>query len=68
MIILYSANCPRCIRLERKLDNANIKYEICKDTEIMLKKGINLIPVLEVDGKMMGFKEAVKWVNEKVGA
>lgn len=68
MIILYSTNCPRCVCLEKKLDDANIKYEICKDTELMLQKGIKLIPMLEVNGKMMGFKEAVKWVNEKVGA
>lgn len=68
MIILYSANCPRCVCLEKKLNDANIKYEICKDAELMLQKGIRLIPVLEVNGKMMGFKEAIKWVNEKVGA
>ena len=68
MVTLYSTKCPRCVALEKKLDNAQIEYVICNDTELMIKEGMSLMPVLEVDGKRMGFKEAVKWVNEKVGA
>lgn len=65
MITLYSTHCPKCKILEKKLDNAKIKYEICDDRELMVEKGFDLMPVLDVDGQIMGFGEAVKWVNER---
>lgn len=65
MIILYSTGCPKCKILEKKLAQANVEYEVCKDTEIIISKGFNSMPVLDVDGQIMGFGEAVKWVNER---
>lgn len=65
MIILYSTHCPKCTILEKKLNQANIEYEICDDTNIMIDKGFDFLPMLEVDGKIMGFKEAVDWINER---
>ena len=65
MTILYSTHCPKCKILEKKLDNAKIKYEICDDRELMTEKGFDFMPILEVDGQTMGFSEAVKWVNER---
>lgn len=63
MVILYSIDCPKCIILEKKLNNAKVDYVLCKDRQIIKSKGMDLMPVLEVDGKRMGFKEAVDWVN-----
>ena len=65
MVKLYSIDCPKCIVLEKKLDKANIKYDICKDTKEISFKGMSVMPVLEVDGTRMDFKEAIKWVNER---
>lgn len=65
MIILYSTGCPKCKILEKKLAQANVEYEVCKATEIIISKGFNSMPVLDVDGQIMGFGEAVKWVNER---
>lgn len=31
----------------------------------MLGLGITSVPVLDVDGEMMDFQEAVKWINEQ---
>lgn len=64
-IILYSTHCPRCTVLEAKLKQKNIEYEECNDIEEMLKLGIQEAPQLKVDGKLMTFSEAVKWVNER---
>lgn len=64
-ITLFTIDCPKCKILEKKLSRANIEYEVCKDTEIMISKGFNSMPVLDVDGQIMGFGEAVKWVNER---
>ena len=63
MVILYSTHCPKCRVLETKLKQKNIEYEECNDIEEMLKLGIQEAPQLEVDGKLMTFGEAVKWVN-----
>lgn len=65
MIKFYSTHCPKCRVLETKLKQKNIEYEECNDIEEMLKLGIQEAPQLEVDGKLMTFSEAVKWVNEK---
>ena len=65
MITLFTIDCPKCKILEKKLAQANIEYEVCKDRETIANKGFDLMPVLDVDGQIMGFGEAVKWVNER---
>ena len=63
MNILYSTGCPKCKVVMKKLEQANINYEICNDSETMRKKGIQSLPVLEVEGKMYNFKDAVDYIN-----
>ena len=63
MIKLYSTGCPKCKILIKKLDEKNIKYEECNDTVIMKAKGIQFLPVLEVDGILLDFKQATEWVG-----
>ena len=65
MNILYSTNCPKCNVLEKKLQSKNIDFEICNDVDLMLSKGIQQAPYLEIDNELMDFTKAVKWVNEK---
>ena len=65
MNILYSTNCPKCKVLETKLKNKNIEFEICNDVDLMLSKGIQQAPYLEIDNELMDFSNAIKWVNEK---
>lgn len=52
-----------CNVLEKKLIQKNITFEEINDVDIMKSKGILSVPVLEVDGNVMNFKEAVNWVN-----
>lgn len=63
-IILYSTNCPKCNVLETKLNQKNIVHEVCTDVDIMQSKGMMSAPALEVDGELMDFGAAVRWVNE----
>lgn len=63
LITLYSTGCPRCNVLKQKLDNKKIEYTVVNDVDIMTEKGISTVPVLEVDGQLLQFKEAVDWVN-----
>ena len=62
-VVLFSTHCPRCNVLEKKLQQKNISYEEVNDVEIMKEKGYLSVPVLEVDGKSMDFKEAVDSIN-----
>jgi glutaredoxin len=65
-IILYTVDCPKCKVLEKKLNNANISFEVCKDTKLMAERNISKLPMLEVDGEMLTFKEAVDMINKGV--
>ena len=65
MVILYSTHCPKCKVLETKLKQKNIEYEECTDINEMLSKGIETVPILEVDGQMLDFGKAIRWVNER---
>ena len=64
-VTLYSTGCPKCKVLKRKLDSKNINYDTISDVNIIISKGINTVPVLEVDGNIMDFKTAVDWINER---
>ena len=64
-IILYTTHCPRCTVLTKKLDAKNIQYIECSDIEQMKNKGIDQVPVLEIDGQLLNFSEANAWVNEQ---
>ena len=63
--ILYSTGCPKCKVLKSKLDDKNIDYIVIDDIDEIMSKGIDSVPVLEVNGEMMNFKESMKWVNTK---
>ena len=63
MITLYSTGCPRCNVLVQKLNSKGIEYNVVNDVDVMTEKGISTVPVLEVNGQLLQFKEAVDWVN-----
>ncbi len=64
-VVLYSTNCPRCKVLEKKLDSIGIEYEIQTDEDVMIEKGFTSAPMLEVDGSIMDFGNAIKWAKEQ---
>lgn len=65
MIKVYTTDtCPKCRVLKEKLSIKGIEYDEVQDLNILMDKGINFVPVLEVDGNMMDFVQANKWVNE----
>ena len=65
MITLYTTHCPKCMVLENKLKEKNIEYEVITDVSIMQNKGFLSAPTLEVDGEILDFMQAIKWVNNK---
>ena len=65
MIILYSTGCPKCKILEKKLEQKNMAYDLCTDINVIVNKGYQTVPLLEVDDYIMDFGEAVKWINNQ---
>lgn len=63
VVVLYSIGCPKCGVLERKLNEANITYSLNTDVRKMRDLGIDAVPVLSVDGKLLQFGEAVDWIK-----
>lgn len=68
MTIMYSTGCPKCRVLEAKLKKAGIEYETVSDTDAMGAIGLTEVPYLSVDGKLMDFGTAIKWLNENTDA
>lgn len=65
MNVLYSTHCPKCNVLKEKLDAANIPYCEIDNVEEISAKGINAVPVLQVDNIMMSFTTAVEWIKNR---
>lgn len=63
-ITLYTTNCPKCKTLKERLEQKNITFETCEDMSILVAKGFRTVPMLDVDGQMMDFLQANKWVSE----
>lgn len=64
-ITLYSTGCPRCGVLKKKLQEKNMSFEEITDTDILLTLNIDLVPQLEVDGNVMDFTTAIRWINSQ---
>ena len=48
-----------------KLDQKGIQYQNISDVDLMISKGFQEAPKLEVNGVVMDFSDAMKWVGEK---
>lgn len=62
-IILYSNNCPRCKILEQKMQEKHIEYNKIEDEEVFRQKQFSFMPVLEIENKLLSFKEAFNYIN-----
>lgn len=67
MIVLYTTKtCPKCGIVKTKLDNKNIAYTLINDESLLMEKGYDLFPVLEVDGKVMkNMLDINDWINKQ---
>lgn len=64
MITFYSTNCPKCQILAKKMDKQGIPYTTVTDINIMLNKGMQSAPYLEMeDGTLLNFMQANQWLK-----
>lgn len=64
-VTLFTTDCPQCNFLEAVLKKKNVPFTVVKGADEILKRGFNSAPILEVDGTLMSFKDAVNWINQK---
>lgn len=63
---LWTIHCPKCKILEKKLAEKGLDVEIIDDEKLIRAQGMDLMPVLELDGgSRLGFADAVAWINRK---
>lgn len=60
--ILYTIDCPACKILEKKLNAQGIEYDTI-DARENNPKNMTDFPQLEVNGEVMKYADAVKWVK-----
>ena len=60
--ILYTIDCPACKILEKKLNAQGIEYDTI-DARENNPKNMTEFPQLEVNGEVMKYTDAVKWVK-----
>ena len=63
-VILYSTGCPKCNVLKTKMDMKGIEYTESGDIDFLIERGIMQAPVLNVNGVLLDFVEANKWIND----
>ena len=66
-VVLYSTDCPKCKMLEKRMADNGIEFSKSTDIDKMIDLGFMEAPVLEVDGKHLGFMEAYNWINSSSG-
>ena len=63
MITLYSTGFPKCRVIETKLNEKDIQYIKVTDVNEMTKLGFKSAPILEIDGKILNFGDAIRWIK-----
>lgn len=63
MVKFYTIGCPSCNVLESKLKSKGIEYEKVESEDAIRELGFNSAPLLEVDGKVMDFAGAIKYLQ-----
>ena len=64
-ITLYSTHCPQCKALETLLTQKGINFQVNDNVVEMISLGFTHAPILDVNGTLMNFKDALTWVREQ---
>ena len=63
MITLYSNDTKDCLELEKKLRDKGVDFNLNKNIVLMQEKCFLALPKLEVDDKVLGYKDALSYVE-----
>ena len=63
-MVLYTQGCVKCDVLKKKLEQKGLSFTIESNYfQKLTDAGIDFLPVLEVDNKLLQFNDAVNYVN-----
>lgn len=62
-VVLYSTGCPKCEVLKTKLATKQIEFAENTSVDDMIALGLTYAPALSVDGELMDFSTAIRWIN-----
>lgn len=62
-IVLYTIGCPKCIALEKEIKSKKIKYSRCEDLKIMMEKGIEYAPALQIGSQILDAEGIEEWLE-----
>ena len=63
-MILYTQGCVKCDVLKKKLEQKGLSFTIeSNNFQKLIDAGIDHMPVLEVDNKLLLFNDAINYVN-----
>lgn len=62
-MILFSNDTKDCLDLEKKLKEKGVDYIINKDIVLMQERCFLALPKLESEGRVMGYKEALSYLE-----
>lgn len=63
-MILYTQGCIKCDVLKKKLEQKGLSFTIeSNNFQKLIDAGIDYMPVLEVNGKLLQFNDAIKYLN-----
>lgn len=65
MVVLYTNHCPKCGIVRAKLEAKKIEFCLVDDITVLISKGFDNMPVLEVDGVVMtNMLDINEWINK----
>lgn len=64
-IVYCRPSCFRCKHLKSMLTQNDISFIEEYNIDIMDEKGIDHVPMLEVDGALLNYDEALEWIEKK---
>ena len=64
-VTLFTTHCPKCEVLASKLKAKNISYAVVDNTDELISLGFTQSPMLKVSDQIIGFSDAIKWVNSQ---
>lgn len=68
MIKVYMIPSIKGYELIYQLDEKNIPYEVCEpSTEWSALNKVKSLPVIEVEGKLLEYKKALRWIKKQRG-
>lgn len=67
-IIVYSLlDCIHCDRMKANLDKLGYQYTTVSNIDVLTVKDIPLVPALEINGRLLQHREALDWVEDRLG-